>query len=206
MYRFIKTTVVGGVLVLLPIAACVYVIAAFAGTVQRIIHPIMELLPVKGPGRMIIEEVLAVAIVLAVCFLFGLAVRTRAGQALGRRMENTALNRVPGYRLFKQLTHQVAGDAGEALGAPVLVRLEDSRQIGFLVEEHASGDVTVFIPDAPTLATGSVQIVRSEQVARLNVPLAKVMNCITRFGVGTSRLLSAPDDSPASNVKGMEHV
>jgi uncharacterized membrane protein len=201
LYKFIRTTILGGLLVLLPIAGCGYVVWAIAGIIQRVIHPVMDLLPVEHSWKILFEEIIAVLIVLAACFVLGLLVRTRGGQTLGHWMEENVFNRFPIYRLLKGLSHQVAGQSEEMLGTPVVVRIEDSRRIGFLVEEHTSGDLTVYIPEAPALATGSVHVVSPEQVTRLNVPLAKVAHCMTRYGVGTSRLIAQDASQENSSLK-----
>ncbi len=72
-----------------------------------------------------------------------------------------------------------------------MVKLGDSRQIGFLVEEYPSGEAAVFIPLSPALSIGSVHIIPAEHAERLNATLSEVADCITKAGFGSARLVSA---------------
>jgi uncharacterized membrane protein len=192
LYRFLKTTLVGGLVVLVPVAVCAYIIAAVVKAVLRGLAPIAELLPAQDPGGIGLIGLMAIAIVVAVCFLFGLLVRTAGGRALGGWVEERLFNLLPGYELIKRVTQQFAGTGEETLGTPVAVRLGDSQQIGFLVEELTPGQVTVFIPAAPALTFGAVHIVPAERVEKLSAKLTQVVDCISKIGCGSSRLLSAP--------------
>jgi uncharacterized membrane protein len=191
LFRFLKTTLVGGLVVLVPVAICAYIIAAVVKAVLGGLAPIAALLPAQSPGGIGLMGLIAVALVVAVCFLFGLLVRTAGGRALGGWVENRLFNLLPGYELIKRVTQQFAG-TGETLATPVAVRLGDSQQIGFLVEEITPGQVTVFIPAAPALTFGTLHIVSADRVEKLSAKMTQVVDCITKIGCGSSRLLSAP--------------
>lgn len=51
------------------------------------------------------------------------------------------------------------------------------------------GQVTVFVPSAPTPAAGAVFLVARERVRVLNVPLPHAMGTVTRLGLGLKDLL-----------------
>ena len=89
---------------------------------------------------------------------------------------------------------------GLMIRTTVLVRVWGSRQIGFLVEEHSSGEVMVFIPAAPAVSVGAVQVVKAELVEKLDVSMRKVFDCITQLGIGPSTLTSMPQ-APARHAK-----
>jgi len=192
LYRFLKTTVVGGLVVLVPVAVCAYMIGAVVKTVLTVLAPIAKLLHVQSLGGIAAVEVVAVLVVVAVCFLFGLLVQTAGGRAIGSWFEKRLFNLVPGYQMFKKISRQFSGGGEEMLGTPVMVKLGDSRQIGFLVEECPSGEVAVFIPLAPALSLGSVHIIPTERAERLNATLPQVVDCITKVGFGSAGVLSAP--------------
>ncbi len=94
--------------------------------------------------------------------------------------------------MIKKISHQFSGGGEETLGTPVVVKLGNSRQIGFLVEEYPTGEAAVFIPLAPVLSIGSVHIVPAEHAERLNATLSEVADCITNAGFGSARVVSAP--------------
>jgi uncharacterized membrane protein len=198
---------VGGLVVLVPVGVCAYIIAAVVKGLLRGLVPIAALLPAQGSGGIGFMSLIVIALVVAMCFLFGLLVRTAGGRALGKWVENRLFNLLPGYELIKRVTQQFAGTGEETLGTPVAVRFEDSQQIGFLVEEMTPGQVTVFIPAAPALTFGTVHIVPAERVEKLSAKMTQVIDCISKIGCGSSRLLSAtrrPSRRPVSEEMNRE--
>jgi uncharacterized membrane protein len=192
LYRFLKMTVVGGLLVLVPVAVCIYTIAAVVKVLLTGLAPVAKFLHVQSLGGIVAVELVAVLMVVAVCFLFGLLVQTAGGRAIGTWFEKRLFNLVPGYQMIKKISRQFSGGGEETLGTPVVVKLGDSRQIGFLVEQHPSGEVAVFIPFAPAVSLGSVHIIPAEHVERLNATLSQVVDCITKVGFGSAKVFSVP--------------
>jgi uncharacterized membrane protein len=187
--RFLKTTLLGGVLVLLPLVACGIAVAAIARVVLDVLGPVASrLLPFGLAQSRAFAYALAVLLLLGVCFLFGLLVRTRLGRAVGRWFEGVLLNRLPGYRAMRRLASQVAGAREETFGEPVWVRLDDSRRLGFLVEAHPSGEVAVFLPFSPVLTVGTVVLVDGARVERIGAPFLKATQCLSEMGVGSAAL------------------
>ena len=197
LYQFLKTTVVGGLVVLVPVAICVYLIGAVAKTVLTVSDQIGKLLHIQSLGGIVAVELVAVFVIVAVCFVVGLLVQTTGGLAIGNWFEKRLFNILPGYQMIKKIARQFSGGGEETLGTPVVVKFGDSRQIGFLVEECPSGEVAVFIPLAPALSLGSVHIIPAEHAERLNATLSQVADCITKVGFGLGQVLSAPPRSTA---------
>jgi uncharacterized membrane protein len=189
--RFAKTTVIGGALVLLPVAGCLYLLALVVKSVVAAIKPLNALLPVENLGGVALADFIAIAIVIGACFLLGLLVPTALGQGLGRLLESKFLNLLPGYQVARRVARQLAGSADEKLGAPVLVRLGDSRQLAFLIDETPAGQACVFIPLSPVLSMGNVHVVNVDAIQRLAVPVTKIVNCVTTCGIGSLELLAA---------------
>ena len=79
--EFLTTMLVGGVLVVLPIYLTVLVLLKGMQSAAALVRPFTILLPSWLPA----ENVLSLALVLVVCFLIGVAVRTRIGKALQHR-------------------------------------------------------------------------------------------------------------------------
>jgi uncharacterized membrane protein len=184
----VKATVIGGVFVLLPLAGCALLAASVVRTVLYVVEPVAGLLPGERLYGVAAADLLVAAALLGACLLLGLLVRTVVGRALGRWLEAALLNRIPAYAPLRRLAGQLAGDR-ETLGAPILLQVEGGRMLAFLVEEHASGEATVFVPAAPAVTVGTVRIVPADRVERLEAPLAEVANCIGQWGVGSAALL-----------------
>lgn len=191
--EFIKTTTIGGLLVLLPVVAVLALVGIAVATIIKIVTPIAEKLPIKTVGGLALATLLAVIVILAFCFLAGLLVRMRIGQLIQQRMENLLLQRLPGYVMFKNLTRQLAGQEGIEF-APALVDLygSEARVVGLIVEEHADGKFTVFVPISPTATLGQVYLLPPTNVERLEARFVDVVNSLTQWGMESKKLFRPP--------------
>jgi uncharacterized membrane protein len=187
--EFIKTTVLGGFLVLLPVVAVLALVGIAIATLIKIVTPVVEKLPIKTFGGLALATLLAVVFILAFCFLAGLLVRMRIGQLVQKRVENLLLQRLPGYVMFKNLTRQLAGQEGIEF-APALVDLygSEARVVGLIVEEHADGKFTVFVPISPTATLGQVYLLPHTNVERLEARFVDVVNSLTQWGMESKKL------------------
>lgn len=87
LYQFLKTSVIGDLVVLVPVAVSVCIISAVINTVLSVLAPIAKELHVESVGGIAVVELAAILVVIAACFLFGLMIRTTVGQALGSWVE-----------------------------------------------------------------------------------------------------------------------
>jgi len=185
--EFVINAVVGGVLVLLPVYLAVLLLLQGMKMVGNVVHPIAAMLPDLGPG----EDVLSLLVVLSACFVVGAAVRTRAGQVVLDRMEMTFFGRLPGYALFRSLTHRLVGEGDEKVWKPALVEFDDVIVPAFIVEELEDGRFTIFAPSAPTPFTGAVYIFNRDRVHLVDIPFAVALKSFSRWGSGSKDLVAA---------------
>ncbi|MBM3288836.1 MAG: DUF502 domain-containing protein [Candidatus Hydrogenedentes bacterium] len=185
--EFLKTTLVGGLGVLLPVGLLIGLTARAITTLRDQLGPLVSHLPYGDT----LPVLLAALILLVACFLTGLVVRTRAGKRIGYAVEHGVLAKIPGYLILKRLSQRVAGQSDDIMLAPALVRAGEGLVPAFIVEEHSNGDYTVFVPTVPTPAVGAIYIVRRERVHHLDVPMRKVLQCIAQWGHGSKELFDA---------------
>lgn len=186
--EFIKTTLIGGLLVLFPLFGFAYVTVRVAGVLTTFIKPFLSFVPRDRFVGVAVVDVASIIILLLLCFLTGLIVKTSVGDRLGQRISGV-LNRIPGYRVFVRIA-RIMFDRQDPRGSPVVVRRGETRQIGFMVEENSAEELTVFFPSAPSPFSGNIVIVKADTVEKLNVPAAEVARVIVAFGAGTGRLLT----------------
>jgi hypothetical protein len=76
---------------------------------------------------------------------------------------------------------------------PALIEIEDALVPGFFVEQHTNDRCTVFVPSVPTPMAGAIYIIATSpsRVHRLNLPVIKVMQCISKCGSGSDALVAA---------------
>ena len=128
---------------------------------------------------------------LLVCFLIGVAVRTRLGRMLRERMETSLFERLPGYGLFRSLTQRLAGEGRENAWKPALADMGDGLVPVFIIEEFEDGRFTVFVPSVPTPLAGAVYILSRDRVHALDVPFTQAIQSISRWGAGSKELVAA---------------
>jgi len=187
IFEFVKTTMLGGLLVILPLALIVFLLWRAIGMVRKGLEPIVSIFP----EPVIFPELTDVFIVVATCFLTGLIFRTRIGDRLYEAGEHHILSRIPGYTLLRSLSRQIAGKGEGVTFSAALVEIEEALVPAFLVEEHDDWSFTVFVPASPTPTVGSLYILPGPRVHPVNVPFAKAVECLTQWGVGSKELLQA---------------
>ena len=186
--EFAKSTLVGGLLVVVPIYFSVLLLAkALAGLVQ-LLAPVTALLPESLQG---LRGPVAVLAVVVLCFATGLALRTRLGQRAFRGFERRVLEKIPGFGVVRGVMRRVSGQSDDAMFQPVLVEIEDALTPAFIVEELDDGRCVVLVPSVPTPAAGSLYILPRDRVHWVDAPVTEVVSVITRWGTGTGKLVKA---------------
>ena len=184
---FVVSRLVAGVLVLAPIYLAALLLLKAMKSLAGLVKPIAHLLPQWLPA----DQILSLSLVLAICFLVGIAVRTPTGRATWERIESSAFQRIPGYSIFRSLTQRLAGEGRDTTWKPVLAEIEEALVPAFIIEELEDGRFTVFVPSVPTPLAGAVYILTSDRVHPLNVPFTQAIRAVSRWGAGSKDLVAA---------------
>jgi uncharacterized membrane protein len=179
-----KTTLIGGVLIVLPIYLSILMVAKTLSVIVALLAPVTATIPAGAQFR----QLIAVLIVLAVCFVAGIIVRTGAGLRAKNAFERSVLEKIPGYELVRGLTARVSGDEREGAFRPALVEIEDALSPGFIIEELEDGRYTVLVPSVPTPAAGALFILPRERVHPVDVPFTQAVKVISKWGAGAGEL------------------
>jgi uncharacterized membrane protein len=194
--EFTKTSLIGGVLIILPIYLSILLLAKTFKGLIALIAPVTAQIPAAVQFR----EVIAVLLIILICFVAGLLVRTGPGRYAKNVLERNLLERIPGYALIRGLAARVAGKQGDDTFAVALVEIEEALVPAFIVEEHDDGAYTVFVPSVPTPAAGAIYILPKERVHRVDIPFAKAAAVITKWGLGARDLRRAMKDKTAARA------
>lgn len=199
---FIKTTLLGALLVIVPIGIIGFVLWEIVSIAQALILPVFKWLPFDSDMTKVYVIVAPVLLVILICYFTGLLVRTRWGKRLRRWLEIRLLEKIPGYKTIRSLTHQYLEESGEKRFRPVLVDLygTGTRVIGFAVEELADGTVAVFLPSVPAVTLGQLQIVPRDRLSPIPASMHATIETLTMFGEGTADLITPP--TPKSAISG----
>ena len=185
--EFVVRALVAGLLILVPFYLAVLLLLKATQSVVALVKPFALLLPDWFPA----EHFLSLLLVLIVCFLVGVAVRTPTGRAIRERIEKTLFERLPGYALLRSLTQRLAGQGEENVWKPALVEIEDALVPAFIIEELEDGRFTIFVPSVPTPFAGAVYILTRERVHPLDIPFTQAVQSVSRWGSGSKDLVAA---------------
>ena len=196
MKRFLKTTIVGGVLFLLPVAMVLLILGYAMRLAAKVAQPISDKLGLDQLGDFSgigVVTVLAVLVLIVVSFAAGIVARTNLGERISRWFENSLLGGLPQYQLLKTMADGLAQVESSSSLAPALVSIEDGWQLGYLLEALENGWVAVFLPQAPTPMSGNVMYLPAERVRPLDITMIQAMSLVKRIGVGSAETLRGAD-------------
>jgi uncharacterized membrane protein len=184
---FTTRAVVSGLLIVVPIYLAILLLLKGLKSVVGLVRPFALLLPDWVPA----ETALSLLLVLGICFVIGVAVRTRVGQAARNQVERTFFERLPGYPLLRSLTQQMTGRSRENIWKPALLEGGEGLILTFIIEEFADGRYTVFVPSIPTPLAGAVYVVDRSRVHPLDIPFTDALKTVSRWGSGSKDLVEA---------------
>jgi uncharacterized membrane protein len=189
MTRFIKTTIIGGILFLIPIVVLVAVIGKALEVTNLIAAPIAASLSVERVDVFAVVQLIAIAILVLICFVAGLLARTVVARRLVDSLESNFLSKLPPYALLKAKTQSILSPEDIEGMATVAVRFDDCWQLAFEIERIPEDKVALFLPGAPDPWAGTVCVVTADRVTPLDVSIPFVAKLEKRLGRGASEAL-----------------
>ncbi len=194
MPRFLqqlKSAFVTGLLVVLPAWLAVLLLLKVLVQLGVLVKPVSNRLP-EGINH---PQLAAILVFLIFCLLVGLLVHTRVGRLLGKALGENVFAHVPGYQPLRGIAKQFADfDSAEGF-KPALIEVEDGCLApAFLIESHANGWNTVFMPSVPTPMAGSIFIMPGARVHPVEIPVAAMIRCISKWGSGSAGILAAHEN------------
>ena len=185
--KWVVQPLIAGFLFLVPIYLAILLLLKAMKSLGKLVKPVAGLLPESFPA----ETIISLLLVLMLCLLVGIVLRTAFGQAMRTRMERSILQKIPGYEVIRSMTRQLAGQGQESSWQPALAEIEDALVPAFIVEDLDDGRFTVFVPSSPTPLAGAIYILTADRVHPLNVPFTQAVKAITRWGSGSKALVEA---------------
>jgi uncharacterized membrane protein len=192
--NFLKTTVIGGLLFLVPLVVLGLVVAKAISVLLVVAEPMAAIIPLESIGGIALANVIAAGIILLVCFLAGLLARTESAKKVVDSIESTVMHKIPGYTFLQGLTSTLNPEETSDL-KPVLVSLGSSARIGLEVEHVGEDRIAVYFPGSPNAWSGIVQIVSADQIKPIDVSMMSVIEHAEQLGRGTHDLLQNDSES-----------
>lgn len=190
MFRFIKTTVAGGVVFILPLILILILIEKALHLLHNATAKVLPVFADYSVAGVTLLSVIALFALILICFLAGLIARTTLASGLIKAIEDKVLGKLPGYQLLKDATARMAG-IENIEGAQVGLICEDDGWLFCLVlESEVEGWISVYVPDAGPSgpAGGDLRMLPAGMVRTTSLEWLPVLACLRRGGRGALAL------------------
>lgn len=181
---FFKRTLISGIFLLLPILIVVVLFAKIWTPITRLVESISNRLHTEFLPGLNGVTVLALCVILLLCFALGLLARLAVVSTFSDWVENNIIRVVPAYRYFKIIALQKMGVAQLQDQVCLLVYAQGTWQPALLIEDGPGVWCTVFIPLAPSPNIGTIHFVHAKHVIKTDHTLNDFHEFIQRFGKG----------------------
>lgn len=189
--RFVRTTLLGGAVVVLPVTIFFLLAKLIFDTIRALIDPISSILPFPFISSDFLLDLIALGLIIAFFFLMGLFVQTRLGQGLISLIESELLHRLPFYGAIKETVLQFTGAKRMPFSQVAIVRPygpEGCKMYGFIADEHQNGMYTIFVPTAPNPTNGFIFYMEARDVELVDVKPEDAIRMIIGIGTGASKM------------------
>ncbi len=190
---FLKTSLLGGVVVILPVAILLFIFKWIFNLVTDIVQPLTNFVMTKSQIQEILADILVIAVILTACFIVGVFVRTRLGTFIYKTFEKRILKIAPGYSLIKETVMQFLGKKKSPFSSVALVQIFGNETLvsAFVTDTHADGSCTIFVPTGPNPTSGNIYHLKGKYVHHVDVSVEDAMRSIISCGAGSTKLINA---------------
>lgn len=185
IYHFLRSTILGGLVILVPLIVLASIVVWAVNTAYRSIKPLLEYFPDRTIGGVSLTLLGVIFASLLLCFLAGLCAETALVAGLAKRAERLALS-VPGYALMKNVGADYVGLKNQKPAKTVLVRFGASSQLGFLMDTLPDGRHVVFVPGVPRALVGALHFLAPDRVELVGISIPSALDILGRLGADVS--------------------
>lgn len=179
---FVRTTIVGGLLYLIPITLLILVLGKALSIAHRFAPAFADVVEELQLAHVFTPRIVAVLLLVLFCFLAGLFSRTALARRIGDFLDTKILINVPGYALLRSMGGNSALESFAK--RPVMVTIEDEAwQIAFVVDKVSDERIAVYVPGVPQVGSGSLYYLAPDRVKPLDISPAAAFQILRRMGV-----------------------
>ena len=186
---FLKTTIIGGLIFLIPFVLIVSVLGKAIKTMIVVARPLEKMIPLESIGGIAVVHILAILLLVFVCFLAGLFARSSTGKRAFDWLDSKLIMMIPGYSFIKGFAGTIEKDESKTVMIPVLAKLDDQTLLGFEVERLSDGQVVVFLPGSPDTTSGTVAYMTEDRVQKLDIDFAASYKILRTLGRGSEQFI-----------------
>jgi uncharacterized membrane protein len=194
----IKTSLVGGLVVILPVAILAFVFRWIFKVITDAIQPLTDRAVAIYGVPEIAGDLIVVTLIVLCCFLVGFIVKTSVGRYMHRVFDDRLQQIAPGYRMIKEVVVQIFGNKENSPfsnGQVARVRLfgpDCPTEVTALVTDKGdNGIYTVFMPTGPNPTSGNIYHVEESQVTLCpDIKLDSAMRTVIACGAGSASIFA----------------
>jgi len=188
---FLKTTLIGGLIFLIPFVILVAVIGKALKVMIFFAKPLAQMLPFEAVAGIAVINILALLVMILLSFIAGLLARSAPGRRAFKWLDQKLMAIIPGYAFIKGFTGSMEEGEDKKVLVPVLIRLDDQSMIGFEVERLDNGLVAVYLPGSPDTWSGTVAYMTEDRVEKLDTDFATASKTLRTLGRGSNLVFKA---------------
>ena len=195
--KFFITTILGGLLVILPIVIILWAFNMLIRFIVSNITPVTMIVD-KFISVRYLPEIISAIIIVIICFLVGLSVRTKLGNWIHINIEEKILTKIPGYNMVKGAINQLISTEKKTkpFSQVVLFKLFNNEVLlmGVITDDEDEEYVTIFCATAPNPTSGFIYHVLRKDVFLVDISVEDTMRTVFSGGSGSSMLLKRYHD------------
>jgi len=188
--KLIRTTLMGGILFLIPLVIVVAVLGKAFQIMKAVAKPVGNLIPVESIAGFAKVEVLTGVIMLLSCLIAGLVARSPWGKRVNEKLDGILLQMIPGYAWIKGVTGDIRDEDAEKELKPVLAKFDDQFQLAFEVDRTDQDLVAIYVPGSPDPRSGSVSYMTADRIRPVDAGFKEVVKASKHLGRGSGKFLS----------------
>jgi uncharacterized membrane protein len=194
--NFIKTTLFGGIVVILPVIIIAFFIKWLFKTITDLIQPLTNYALTQYHVPEFIADGIVISLIILICFFVGVMVQTSIGRLFHRIFDKILVRMAPGYRMVKEVVIQLFGQSEDSPfvnGKVARVKIfgEDcpTEVTALITDQHEDGSYTIFMPTGPNPTSGNIYHVKASQVTVCpDIPLDSAMRTVIACGAGSGMI------------------
>lgn len=201
--NFIKKSFIGGLTVIVPLAAILAIFSWLWKLTVSYIHPLTALISDKSGMHLIFSELLSLIMISAVCFFIGAAISTNFGKWFHDKFDVAFSKLAPGYKMLKGVISQLLDSESSSSfinGTPVFVfpygKGHPLSMTGYIAaEDKVNNIVSIYTPIPMNPSSGlTFHVPRDWIIEMEGVSNEDVLRTIIGFGTGSNELLAKTPD------------
>jgi len=187
---FIKTTIRGGILFLLPVMVLLLVVGQLLQVFAKTLQAVLRLLPgtmLDSPFAQVVASLMALVLL---AFLCGLLAQTGAGQRIIEWIRSSIIGTLPQFRVAEGLAARIDEGADDNVRV-VLAPDGEGYSLGLVFDVGDGTTTSVFLPGAPDWKAGRVAFYPNAELAPAGIGMGEAIELMKRLGAKPGRVLKA---------------